>query len=70
MCIVLGIMALVIGAFLKLTSVGSGIMGGGVLTIIYGTIRYWGNMPDYGRFTILGIALAILIWIGYKKFKK
>ncbi|MAE43229.1 hypothetical protein CMO93_05635 [Candidatus Woesearchaeota archaeon] len=67
---ILGIISLLIGAFLKLPSVSSGIMGGGILTIIYGTLRYWGNMPDYGRFTILGIALAILIWLGYKKFKK
>lgn len=68
--IILGLIAIIIGAFLKLPSVSAGIMGGGTLTIIYGTIRYWGFMPDFGRFTILGIALAILIWIGYKKFRK
>lgn len=67
---ILGIISITIGAFLKLTSVSAGIMSGGVITIIYGTIRYWGNLPDLGRFLILGVALAILIWIGYKKFKK
>lgn len=63
-CIVVG------GVVLKLVSVSSGIMGGGILTVIYGTLRYWGEMHDVLRFTILGIVLVILVWIGYKKFKK
>ncbi len=64
---IVGILALIIGAaILALESVGTGIMFGGVLTIIYGTIRYWGNLPDVGRFIILGIALVVLIWLGYK----
>ena len=70
MCVVLGLIAIVLGTYLKLTSVSAGIMGGGVLTIIYGSIRYWADMNEYFRFIILAIALAILIWIGYKKFKK
>ena len=63
-CVLLG------GVILKLESVSAGIMGGGVLSIIYGTIRYWGDMADVGRFIILGIVLLTLIWIGYKRFKK
>ncbi|HLC64529.1 MAG TPA: hypothetical protein VJI46_00225 [Candidatus Nanoarchaeia archaeon] len=64
---IIGLIAVVIGVvFLKLESVGSGIMGGGVLTIVYGTIRYWGNLQDIGRFAILGIILAVLIGLGYK----
>ncbi len=66
----IGIIALIVGFALKLASISSGIMGGGILTIIYGTIRYWSDLPDYGRFIILGITLAILIWLGYKKIKK
>jgi len=66
----IGIIALIVGIGLKLASVSSGIMGGGILTIIYGTIRYWSGLQDYGRFIILGITLAILIWLGYKHSKK
>lgn len=66
----IGIIALVIGILLKVGSVSAGIMAGAILTIIYGTIRYWSDLPDYGRFIILGIALAILVWIGYSKLKK
>ncbi len=68
--IIIGIIAVVLGAvFLSLESVGSGIMGGGVITLIYGTLRYWGSLSDLVRFVILGVALAILIWLGYKKLQ-
>jgi len=68
---ILGLICVIAGAIiLKVESVSAGIMGGGVLTIIYGTLRYWGDMGDVGRFIILGIVLFILIWMGYKKFKK
>lgn len=66
----IGIIALIIGFALGMASVSAGFMGGGVLTILYGTIRYWSDLPDYGRFIILGITLAILIWLGYKRIKK
>ncbi|MBD3164390.1 hypothetical protein GF323_04265 [Candidatus Woesearchaeota archaeon] len=67
---VLGMVAIMIGSLLlKVESVGSGIMGGGVLTILYAAIRFWGSIPDYARLIVLGIALAVLIWLGYKKLK-
>jgi len=66
----IGIIVLIIGFALKMASVSSGLMGGGILAIIYGTIRYWSDLPDFGRFIILGITLIILIWLGYKKIKK
>ena len=66
----IGIIILIVGFALKITSISSGLMGGGILTIIYGTIRYWTDLPDYGRFIILGLTLAILIWMGYKKLNK
>ena len=66
--IITGIIVLVMGgAILRLESVGSGLMGGGTLLIFYGTIRYWGDLNDIFRFLILGVALGILIWIGYRK---
>lgn len=68
---ILGLAAVIIGGIvLKLESVSTGIMGGGILTITYGTLRYWGNLEDIGRFLILGIILVVLIFIGYKYLKK
>ncbi|MBI2208259.1 hypothetical protein HYU50_02085 [Candidatus Woesearchaeota archaeon] len=66
----IGIIALIVGIALKLASVSAGLMGGGILAIIYGTVRYWSDLPDYGRFIILGITLVILIWLGYKRINK
>ena len=69
--LILGLAAIIVGGIvLTITSVSSGLMGGGMLTVIYGTIRYWGFMPDVVRFIELGIVLIVLIWIGYKKIRK
>src|SRR3989338_6347544 len=61
---IIGIIVIIIGVILHLTSVSAGLFGGGVLTIIYGTISYWSELADWARFIILGIALGILIWLG------
>lgn len=65
---IVGISVIVVGAILHLTSVSAGLFGGGVLTIIYGTTNYWSELADGARFIILGIALAVLIYLGYKGF--
>jgi hypothetical protein len=66
----IGILVLIIGFALKMASVSAGLMSGGVLTLLYGVMRYWTDLPDYGRFIILGITLGILIWLGYKRVRK
>ena len=67
--VILGLITVIIAAILKLESVSAGLLGGGVILIIYGTIRYWGEMSDVLRTVMLGIVLAILIWLGYKKIE-
>ena len=67
---IFGLIILVIGLTLKLESVSTGIMGGGVLTLFIGIIGYWGDLSKYVRLVLLGVLLLILIWIGYKKFGK
>ena len=39
----------------------------GVLGLVISSMRYWSHLQDVYRFTLLGVALAILIWVGYKK---
>ena len=65
---IVGIIVIIIGAMLHITSVSAGLFGGGVLTIIYGTTNYWSELADWSRFIILGIALIVLIFLGYKGF--
>ncbi len=68
--IIVGLVAVIAGVYLKLHSVSSGIMGGGVLVMLYASMRFWRNLDEYLRFAILVITLVVLIWIGYKKLKK
>jgi hypothetical protein len=65
--LLLGIIIIGGSLFLSSSSVSSGLMAGGVIIIITGVMRYWRYSNDVLRFTILGIILAILIYIGYKK---
>lgn len=67
---IIGILTIFISIVLKLPSVSSGLMAGGVLVIIYGILRYWRYSTDFLRFVILGVVLGILIWLGYKKLNK
>jgi len=66
---VLGLVAIVAAVLLALESVSAGFMAGGVFLIVYRTIRYWGSLSDIWRTLMLGFALGVLVWIGYKKIK-
>lgn len=68
--LIIGIITIIVSVMLNLTSVSTGLMAGGIITIIYGVIRYWEHSTDILRFIIFGIILAILIWLGYKKLNK
>ena len=68
--IILGVLCVVLGLLVKkVQALSFGLMLGGLISIIYGIIRYWAQMNEYLRFIVLGILLAILIWISYKKLK-
>lgn len=66
--VVAGIVSLALGFFvIHVGAVANGFLGGGLISLIVGTVRYWSNMDDYLRFVILGLTLALLIIFGYKK---
>jgi hypothetical protein len=67
--IIVGILAVIIGIILKKDVIGTGILSGGILLILYGTLRYWRHADEILKFVLLGITLAVLIWLGYKKLK-
>jgi len=70
----LAIIAIIVGAKLwKKEGVGSGFLGGGVLTVIWAlmyTSQYWITLNKYFRLLAVGVVLVLLIWIGYKKLEK
>ena len=67
--VVIGLVVLVASFLLALEAVSNGFMAGGALLIVYGSIRYWGNLSNIFRTVLLGIALVVLIIVGYKKLK-
>ena len=65
--IISGAIALIVGLILTVQSLSYGLLIGGLLNIFFGTIRYWSQLGDPLRFTLLGIILVILVYIAYKK---
>jgi len=68
-CLIIGIIVVVLSFILAVEAVSSGFMAGGVILMIYGTIRYWGNLSNVLRTIMIGIALVVLVWIGYRKLQ-
>ena len=50
-------------------AISLGFSFGGVLAFIIGSVRYWSDMNDILRVIILGIALAGLLYVAWKKFR-
>ena len=67
--VVLGLIGLLLGFILTVESVSTGFLLGGVLELFFSTVFYWDRFGDVIRVIILGVVLALLIWIGYKKIK-
>ncbi len=67
----LGLIAIVAGGmFLKLEILGSGFIGGGVIIILWSIIRsglYVYHLDKHMKLAGLGIVLATLVYMGYKK---
>jgi hypothetical protein len=62
----LGILIVVLGAwFFGLEAVGSGLMGGGIGTLIYGSGAYWPYTENWVRFLLSLVGLIALIWFAY-----
>lgn len=68
--VVLGALSVLIGNFFKGNDViGSSLSMAGVLSFIIASMRYWSAASDAIRVLILAIALAILFWVAYKRFR-
>jgi hypothetical protein len=64
--LIVGVIVIVGSAvFININSVSGGLMFGSLMFVIYGTGSYWQYMNDWVRFVILGLALGVLIYVGY-----
>ena len=68
---VIGIIAIIAGLlYVHIDPIASGFMFGGILVLIYGTIRVFGNLSKVMRVVVLGIELIVLVYIGVKTIKR
>jgi hypothetical protein len=66
----LGIAAIIFGAVTAVEAIGTGLMFGGIFTVIEGYFWYWSELPPWMRFLSLLVAFGILIFIGYRQFAR
>lgn len=69
----IGIAAIIGGSRVAVEGVGSGFIGGGVLLVLYSIVNSWAylyHLDRYLKLAGLGLALAVLIWIAYKRMEK
>jgi hypothetical protein len=68
MLVVLGVISLLLGAFIPNEIITLGLSWGGVLSLIIASMRYWSTADNIVKVIILAFALGALIWLAVKKF--
>jgi hypothetical protein len=63
----LGIAAILIGAYLPLYAIGTGLIFGGIFAVAFGYWGYWQYLEDWVRFTSLLVGFAILLFVGFRR---
>ncbi len=62
-----GLVAIIIGSFVPIMSIGQGLIFGGVLTIVDGYAYNWVHIYDWFKFLSLLVALVVIILIEHRK---
>lgn len=66
----IGLAAIIIGAVSLIQAIGTGLMFGGIFTLVDGYCWYWSELQDWMRFLSLLAAFVVLLFIGYRKLTK
>jgi hypothetical protein len=61
----LGVAAILIGAYIPLYAIGTGLIFGGIFSVGTGYWQYWEYLDDWIRFVSLLAGLLILLFVGY-----
>ncbi|MBI5065953.1 hypothetical protein HZA97_06960 [Candidatus Woesearchaeota archaeon] len=64
----LGVAIIIGGLFVSVQVISNSIMAGGVIIILRGVIGAWNFLSKYLQWALLGVLLALLLWVAYKKF--
>jgi hypothetical protein len=63
----LGITAILVGAYLPLYAIGTGLIFGGIFAVAFGYWGYWSYLEDWVRFISLLVGFVILLFVGYRR---
>jgi uncharacterized membrane protein YphA (DoxX/SURF4 family) len=63
----LGIAAILIGAYYRVSAIGTGLIFGGIFSVVGGYWHYWSYLEDWIRFVSLLAGFAILLFIGLRR---
>jgi hypothetical protein len=66
----LGIVAIILGSLITIQAIGTGLMFGGIFSVLDGYFNYWSELPDGARFVSLLLAFIVLIYIGWRKMAR
>lgn len=66
----LGLITIIVGAFLPLPAIGTGLMFGGIFSVCDGYFNYCSELSAQLKFLSLLAAFIVLITIGYRKLEK
>ncbi len=66
---IVGLIAIFVGMYAPIyyDPIASGAIFGGILTLMYGTMRAFGNLSKIARVIILAVELGLLVWLGIRK---
>jgi hypothetical protein len=65
----LGVAAMLVGSYLRIASIGTGLIFGGMLTVFDGYSDYWDHLDNWLRFVSLLAGLCLVIFLGYRQFR-
>jgi hypothetical protein len=66
----LGLITIIVGAFLPIPAIGTGLMFGGIFSVCDGYYNYWSELSSLWKFFSLLAAFIVLLVVGYKKLEK
>lgn len=67
--IVVSLVLMIIGIFIKLEILSISLTWSGVVALIVATIRFWSDAGNGLKVVILGIGIVVLLWLAIKKLK-
>jgi uncharacterized membrane protein YphA (DoxX/SURF4 family) len=63
----IGVAAILIGAFLSIHAIGTGLILRGIASVAFGYFGYWPYLDDWARFISLLAGFAILLFVGFRR---